>query len=139
MTREPTPAPARPGPLTAEGLVALAVSVAPADLDVATDLVYGAADGSRGRLTAACSLLIHRLKRRSDDFEATLALRILERALVRTPHPDGPWRWADNLSPRRVRAVERRRRRASVMRPARRSGGAGRRRGHGRRAGRPPR
>jgi hypothetical protein len=67
---------------------------------------------SRARLTTEASLLIDRLKRRSDDFEATLALRAVERDLARLPHPDGPWRWARDINPRRVRAARRRRRRA---------------------------
>jgi len=108
----PARAPAGPGPLSAEELVALAVADASADPAVPADRVYAAADGNRDRLSAAASLLIERLKRRSDDFEATLALRIVERALVRAPYPDGPWRWAHDLNPRRVRAAERRRRRA---------------------------
>ena len=107
------------GTLSAEALVAIAVAAGPADPAVAADRVYAAADGSRDRLNAAASLLIERLKRRSDDFEATLALRIVERALVRAPYPDGPWRWAQDLNPRRVRAAERRRRRAVRRRTGR--------------------
>jgi hypothetical protein len=113
----PTPAPAPPapagsGPRSPEELVALAVAAGPEDPGPAADRVYTAAQGSRARLSAAASVLIERLKLRSDDFEATLALRIVERALTRAPHPDGPWRWADDLNPRRVRATRRRRRRA---------------------------
>ena len=109
---EPARAPAWRGPVPAEELVALAVRAASDDPGIAADRLYAAAEGSRDRLLAATSLLIDRLKRHCADFEATLALQILERALVRTPYPDGPWRWADNLSPRRVRAAKRRRRRA---------------------------
>jgi len=105
------PAPAGPGPQSAEELTALAVAAGPADPAVAADGVYAAADGSRDRLTAAAALLIERLKRRSDDFEASFALRIVERALVRAPYPDGPWRWAQDLSAHRVRGARRRRRR----------------------------
>jgi hypothetical protein len=115
ITPTPAPAPptpAGPGPPSAEELVALAVAAGPTDPGVAGDPEYAAADGSRARRCAAASLLIERLKLRSDDFEATLALRIVERALVRAPYPDGPWRWAHALSPRRMRAAERRRRRA---------------------------
>ena len=112
-------APAVSGPLSAEELVTMAVGAGPADPAVAADRVHAAADGSRDRLNAAASLLIGRLKRRSDDFEATLALRIVERALVRAPYPDGPWRWAHDLNPRRVRAAERRRRRAVRRRTGR--------------------
>jgi hypothetical protein len=113
-TKGPAPAlaPAGTGPLPAEELVALAVAAGAADPGVAADRVYAAADGSRDRLSAAASLLIERLKLRSDDFEASLGLRIVERALVRAPYPDGPWRWAHDLDPRRVRAAKRRRRRA---------------------------
>jgi len=100
------------GPLSAEELVALTVAAEPADPGAAADRVYAAANGSRDRLTAAASLLIERLKLRSDDFEASLALRLVERALVRAPYPDGPWRWAHDLNPRLVRAAKRRRRRA---------------------------
>jgi len=75
-----------------------------------------AAEGSRARLSAAASILIERLKLRSDDFEATRALRIVERALARAPYPDGPWRWANDLNSRRVRATKRRRRRAARRR-----------------------
>jgi hypothetical protein len=112
----PTAAPARPAPLPAEELVALSVAAGAKDPDVAAERVFAAADGSRDRLSAATSLLIHRLKLRSSDLEATLALRIIERALVRAPYPDGPWRWAHNLNPRRTRAVERRRRRTARRR-----------------------
>jgi hypothetical protein len=108
----PAAAPARSGPLPAEELVALAVAAGTEEPDVAAARVLAAADKSRDRLSAARSLLIHRLKVRSSDLEATLALRIVERALVRAPYPDGPWRWAQSLSPKRRRAVERRRRRA---------------------------
>lgn len=107
----PAPAPPRPA-LSAEELVALAVAAGSEDPGVAADLVFAAAEGSRDRLSAACSLLVRRLKLRSDDVEATRALRILERALVRAPYPDGPWRWAHHLSSRRMRTAERRRRRA---------------------------
>lgn len=114
--RTPTPAPAAapawPGTLTAEELVALAVTAAAKDPDVAAEQIFAAANGSRDLLSAAASVLIERLKLRSSDLEATLALRIIERALVRASYPDGPWRWARDLSPRRMRAVERRRRRA---------------------------
>jgi hypothetical protein len=69
-------------------------------------------------LRRARSVLIRRLRLRSDDFEATLALRIVERALAAAPHPDGPWRWQQQLNPRRTRAVRRRaaRRRADPYR-----------------------
>jgi hypothetical protein len=110
----PTPAPAPAGVrlLSAEELVALALSAGSAEPAAAAGRVYAAADGSRARLTATASLLIERLKLRSDDFEASLALRIVEDALLRTPYPDGPWRWAHGLDRRRVRCAERRRRRA---------------------------
>ena len=104
--------------MTLTTLVAIAVAAGPGDPGPAADRVYAAAEGSRDRLSAAASLLIERLKLRSDDFEATLALRIVERALARTPYPDGPWRWANNLKPRRVRAIKRRRRRAVRRRRA---------------------
>ena len=112
------PAPAGPSPRSPEELVALAVAAGPEDPRPAADRVYRAADGSQARLSAAVSLLIERLKLRSDDFEATLALRIVERALARAPYLDGPWRWAHNLSHRRVRATKRRRRRAVRRRRA---------------------
>ena len=69
-----------------------------------------AADGEdRKRLRRARSLLSRRLHLRSNDFEATLALGIVERALATAPHPDGPWRWQHRLSPRpSIRAARRR-------------------------------
>jgi hypothetical protein len=111
-TLAPETAPESPGPLTAEELVALALAGGAEDPDIAADTVFAAAGGRRDRLSAAASLLIQRLTLRSDDLEASLALRIVERALVRAPYADGPWRWAQNISPRRQRSADRRRRRA---------------------------
>lgn len=70
------------------------------------------------RLLRARSLLIRRIRLHRDDFEATNALRIVERALAAAPYPDGPWRWQHRLSPRRIRAARRRagRRRADPYR-----------------------
>jgi len=106
------------GTRTAEELLAVAVAAAAEDLDVAADTVFAAADGRRDSLSAAASLLIQRLKLRSDDLEASLALRIVEKALARAPYPDGPWRWAENISLRRQRNADRRRRRAIRRRRA---------------------
>jgi hypothetical protein len=108
----PLPVPAWASPLAAEDLVVLALAAGCEDSGLAVDRIFAAADGSRDRLGAVASLLIERLKLRSDDMEASLALSIVERALVRAPYPDGPWRWAHSLRPRRLRAAERRRRRA---------------------------
>ena len=106
------------GALTAEKLLAVALAAATEDPDVAADAVFAGAHGRRDTLSAAASLLIQRLKLRSDDQAASLALRIVEKALVRAPYPDGPWRWAENISPRRQRSADRRRRRAIRRRRA---------------------
>jgi hypothetical protein len=109
----------RPGPASPEKLVALAVA-AGGNPDVTADVVFTAAHGRSDLLTAGASLLIQRLKLRSDDRDASLALPIMERALARAPYPDGPWRWAQNISPRRRRSAERRRRRELRRRVRRR-------------------
>lgn len=81
------------------------------DLDPwrAAERLFVAAGGSRDRLSRARLVLSERLHVRSDDSEATLALRIVERALAKAPYPDGPWRWQRELSPARIRAANRRR------------------------------
>lgn len=98
---------ARVTPSDAEAFVAQAIAAGTADPRRAAERVLTAADGDRERLERAASMLIQRLQRRSDDFEATLALRIVERALAAAPYPDGPWRWQQRLSPRRIRATRR--------------------------------
>jgi hypothetical protein len=109
-------------PVHAEASVVQAISVGTDDPRRAAERLFVAAEGSRDRLSRARSVLSERLHLRSDDFEATLALRIVERALAQTPYPDGPWRWQRELSRRRIRAANRRRakatRRAERARPS---------------------
>lgn len=88
--------------------MAQAIAAGTADPGRAGERLLAAAGWDRERLERARSLLIRRLQVRSSDFEATLALRILERALQRAPDRDGPWRWQRQLSPRRLRATRRR-------------------------------
>jgi hypothetical protein len=88
--------------------VAQAIAAGTTDPRQAAERLLAAADRDRERLELAASTLTQRLTRRSDDFEATLALRIVERALAAAPYPDGPWRWHQRLSPRRIRATRRR-------------------------------
>jgi hypothetical protein len=90
-------------------LVTQAISADTEDPWRAAERLFVAAGGSRDRLSRARSVLCERLHVRSDDFEATLALRIVERALAQAPYPDGPWRWQRELSPARIRAANRRR------------------------------
>lgn len=105
----PVTRPGRPVPVTdADALVAQAVAAGTSDPRRAAERLLAAADCDRERLEPAASVLIERLKLRSNDFEATLALRIVERAIAAAPYPDGPWRWHHQLSPRRIRATRRR-------------------------------
>jgi hypothetical protein len=101
------------GPVPAEALVVHAISAGTEDPRRAAGRLFVATDGSRDRLSRARSVLSERLHLRSDDAEATLALRIVERALAQTPYPDGPWRWQRELSPRRIRSANRRRAKAT--------------------------
>ena len=100
--------PARVTPSDADTLVAQAIAAGTTDPRRAAERLLAAADRDREGLELAASALVQRLTRRSDDFEATLALRIVERALAAAPYPDGPWRWQQRLSPRRIRATRRR-------------------------------
>ena len=107
----PVTRPGRPARVTvtdADALVAQAVAAGTADPRRAAERLLADADLDRERLERAASVLIQRLSLRSDDFEATLALRIVERALAAAPYADGPWRWQQRLSPRRIRATRRR-------------------------------
>jgi hypothetical protein len=99
---------ARVTPSDADCLVAQATAAGTADPRRAAERLLATAHRDRERLGRAASVLIRRLQVRSDDFEATLALRIVERALAAAPYPDGPWRWQQRLSPRRIRATRRR-------------------------------
>ena len=96
------------GSVAGETLVARAIEAGAADPAQAAQWLLDAADCRVEPLLLARSLLTRRLQIRSDDFETTLDLRIVERALTEAPHPDGPWRWQNALSPRRVRAARRR-------------------------------
>ena len=89
-------------------LVAQAIAAGTADPRRAAERLLTAADRDRERLERAASVLIQRLTLRSNDLKATLALQIVERALAAAPYPDGPWRWHQRLSPRRIRATRRR-------------------------------
>jgi hypothetical protein len=107
----PGPRPGRPALVAltdADALVAQAIAAGAADPRRPADRLLAAADRDRERLERAASVLIQRLTLRSNDLEATLALRIVERALAAAPYPDGPWRWHQRLSPRRIRATRRR-------------------------------
>ena len=107
----PGPRPRRPARATAsdaDALVAQAIAAGTTDPRRAAERLLAAANRDRERLERAASALIQRLTLRSDDFEATLALRIVERALAAAPYPDGPWRWHQRLSSRRIRATRRR-------------------------------
>lgn len=106
------------GPLPAEALVAQAVAAGTGDPRRVAELLLAAAGGSRERLSGTRLILSERLHLRSDDLEATLAMRIVERALAQAPYPDGPWRWQQQLSPRRIRAFVRRRARQARRRSA---------------------
>lgn len=100
-------------PVPAEALVVHAILAGTEDPQRAAGELFVAADGSRDRLSRVRSVLSERLHLRRADVEATLALRIVERALAQTPYPDGPWRWQRELSPRRIRAANRRRAKAT--------------------------
>ena len=100
--------PGRATPSDTDALVAQAIAAGNADPRRAAERLLAAACQDRQRLERAASVLIRRLQVRSNDFEATLALRIVERALAAAPYPDGPWRWQQQLSPRRIRATRRR-------------------------------
>ena len=107
----PGPRPGRPARVTppdADALVAQATAAGAADPRRAAERLLAAARGDRERLEQAASKLVQRLQLRSNDFEATMALRIVERAVAAAPYPDGPWRWHQRLSPRRIRATRRR-------------------------------
>ena len=54
-------------------------------------------------LEVARGTLHRRLARRTDDFEATNALRLVEGALAKATQPDGPWRWSTRVQRRRRR------------------------------------
>jgi hypothetical protein len=103
--------------LSAEALVAQAVAAGTADPGRAGERLLSAAGWDRKLLEEARSLLTRRLQDRSNDFEATPALRIVERALQGAPMADGPWRWQRQLSPRRIRATRRRARRRAPPSP----------------------
>ncbi|HKY75215.1 MAG TPA: hypothetical protein VJS45_03675 [Acidimicrobiia bacterium] len=90
----------------------MAIAAGDEDPVLAAGRLLAAAGASRERLERAHLILIERLRSHSNDFEATFALRIVERALDEAPYPDGPWRWQHELSPRRMRATRRRRARA---------------------------
>ena len=105
--------------LSAEALVTEAIAAGGADPGRAGERLLSAAGWDGKLLEEARSLLIRRLQARSNDLEATLALRIVERALQGAPLVDGPWRWQRQLSPRRIRAT---RRRAARRRARPRSG-----------------
>lgn len=104
----PCPPTTPSGPVVGETLVAWAIEAGAADPAQAAEWLLVAADRRVEPLQAARSQLTRRLQMRSDDLEATMALRIIERALAGARHPDGPWRWQNDLSPRRVRAARRR-------------------------------
>jgi hypothetical protein len=82
-----------PGPVAGETLVARAIAAGAADPAQAAQRLLDAADRGVEPLRSARSTLTRRLQLRSDDFEATLALRIVERALaearIRTGRGDG--------------------------------------------------
>jgi hypothetical protein len=69
-------------PSDAAALVAQAIAAGTGDPRRAAERLLAAADRDQARLERAASLLIQRLKLRSNDFEATLSLRIVERALA---------------------------------------------------------
>jgi len=100
--------PARVMPSEAAALVAQAIAAGTGDPRRAAERLLAAADRDQDRLERAASLLIQRLKLCSNDCEATLALRIAVPSLAAAPYPDGPWRWDQRLSPRRIRATRRR-------------------------------
>jgi hypothetical protein len=99
-------------PLNADTLVAQAMAAGSTDPRPAAERLLVTVGRSPERLGGARSILIRRLQIRSDDLEATLALRIIERAVADAPDPDGPWCWPLRLSPGRIRAPTWRRARA---------------------------
>lgn len=72
------------GRVPAEALVVHAIPAGTENPRRAARRLFVAADGSRDRLSRARSVLSERLHIRSADVEATLALRIVERALAQT-------------------------------------------------------
>jgi hypothetical protein len=59
----------------------------------------------REPLEAVQDELQRRLARRTDDFDASLALRLIEGALTRATRQDGPWAWSARQRRRRRRSA----------------------------------
>ena len=92
-----------PAPVRQEGVAALHRALAdralapahtPEDRERAIADLLDLAGARREPLEAVRGEFQRRLSRRSDDFDATHALRLVEGALVQATRPDGPWRWA---------------------------------------------
>ena len=81
------PAPLVPAPLTTAEHVVAAARAGGETADV-----VDAAGGDRAVLEAARDLVAAQVRRRVDDFEATAALRSLNRALTELP-PSDPFDW----------------------------------------------
>ena len=77
----------QPAPGTSAGrteeIRARAVALVGAPRETAVEELLDLADGDRAALAAARDTFVARLHRRSDDYEATLALRLLNEVLPR--------------------------------------------------------
>ena len=80
---------------------ALERAATPEDRDRAIAALLDLAGARREPLEAVRAELQRRLSRRSDDFDASHALRLVEGALVQATRPDGPWGWAGRERRRR--------------------------------------
>lgn len=92
-----------PAPAHVDGVAALHRALAnralepaptPEDRERAITALLELAGARREPLEAVRGEFQHRLARRSDDFDATHALRLVEGALAQATRPDGPWGWA---------------------------------------------
>ncbi|MGE3447808.1 MAG: hypothetical protein AB7H92_09545 [Microbacteriaceae bacterium] len=105
-----------PAPAHVDGVAALHRALAdralepaptPEDRERAITALLELAGARREPLEVVRGEFQHRLARRSDDFDATHALRLVEGALAQATRPDGPWGWASRE--RRERRGRRRR------------------------------
>ena len=85
-----------PDPVAEEAVVLTATLGSGKSLDAAVDQL--AASGDREALERAQADLVGRIHERSDDFQATAALNLINRALASVGWPD-PYSWKHRRKP----------------------------------------
>ncbi len=85
-----------PDPVAEEAVVLTATLGSSESLDAAVDQL--AASGDREALERAQADLVGRIHERSDDFQATAALNLINRALASVGWPD-PYSWKHRRKP----------------------------------------